>query len=51
VQEIVSKRFFGKRKKGEITPHTAYYRSILESLVELGGSAKTRAVFISESGH
>ncbi|MFN7461807.1 MAG: winged helix-turn-helix domain-containing protein [Akkermansiaceae bacterium] len=44
VQEIVSKRFFGKRKKGEITPHTAFDRAILESLVELGGSAKTRVV-------
>ncbi len=44
VQEIVSKRFFGKRKKGEITPHTAFDRAILESLVELGGSAKTRIV-------
>ena len=44
VQEIVSKRFFGKRKKGEITPHTAFYRAILESLVELGGNAKTATV-------
>ncbi len=44
VQEIVSKKFFGKRKKGEITPHTAFYRAILESLVELGGSAKTKYV-------
>ena len=44
VQEIVSKRFFGKKKKGEITPHTAYYRPILESLVEMGGSGKTRLV-------
>jgi len=44
VQEIVSKRFFGKRKKGEITPHTAYYRPILECLVEMGGSGKTRLV-------
>lgn len=44
VQEIVSKRFFGKRKKGEVTPHTAYYRPILEALVEMGGSGKTRAV-------
>jgi len=26
VQEIVSKRFFGKRRKGEVTAHTAYYR-------------------------
>ena len=44
VQEIVSKKFFGKRKKGEVTPHTAFYRAILESLVEMGGSAKTREV-------
>lgn len=44
VQEIVSKKFFGKRKKGEITPHTAFYGAILESLVELGGSAKTKYV-------
>jgi hypothetical protein len=44
VQEIVSKKFFGKRKKGEITPHTAFNRAILESLVELGGSAKTKVV-------
>lgn len=44
VQEIVSKRFFGKRKKGEVTPHTTYYRPILEALVEMGGSGKTRAV-------
>lgn len=44
VQEIVSKRFFGKRKKGEVTPHTAYYRPILEALVEMGGSGKTKSV-------
>jgi hypothetical protein len=44
VQEIVSKRFFGKRKKGEVTPHTAFYHAILESLVEMGGSGKTREV-------
>lgn len=44
VQEIVSKRFFGKKKKGEITPHTAYYRPILESLVDMGGSGKTKLV-------
>ncbi len=44
VQEIVSKRFFGKRKKGEVTPHTAFYRAILESLAEMGGSGKTRDV-------
>ena len=44
VQEIVSKRFFGKRKKGEVTPHAAYCRPILEALVEMGGSGKTRTV-------
>jgi restriction system protein len=44
VQEIVSKRFFGKKKKGEITPHTDFYRPILEALVELGGSGKTKLV-------
>lgn len=44
VQAIVSKKFFGKRKKGEVTPHTAFYRAILESLVEMGGSGKTREV-------
>jgi restriction system protein len=44
VQEIVSKRFFGKKKKGEITPHTAYYQSILEALVEMCGNAKTKFV-------
>ena len=44
VQEIVSKRFFGKKKKGEITPHTEYYRAILEVLVEMGGSGKTKLV-------
>lgn len=44
VQEIVSKKFFGKRKKGEVTPHTAFYRAILESLVEMGGSGKTALV-------
>ena len=44
VQEIVSKRFFGKKKKGEITPHTEYYRAILEVLVEMGGSGKTKLI-------
>ncbi len=44
VQEIVSKRFFGKRKKGEVTPHPDFYPYILEVLVEIGGSAKTKAV-------
>jgi hypothetical protein len=44
VQEIVSKRFFGKKRKGEITPHADYYRPILEALVEMGGSGKTKLV-------
>lgn len=30
VQEIVSKRFFGK-KKGEITPHSSFYSRICPS--------------------
>lgn len=44
VQQIVSKRFFGRRPGGEITPQTEYYRPILETLVELGGGAKCGTV-------
>jgi restriction system protein len=44
VQEIVSKRFFGKSKKGEITPNLAYCKPLLEVLEEMGGSGKTKAV-------
>ena len=44
VQEIVSKRFFGKKRKGEITPHTDFYTYILQTLVEMGGSGKTALV-------
>lgn len=44
VQEIVSKRFFGKKRKGEITPHTDFYPYILQTLVEMGGSGKTALV-------
>jgi len=44
VQEIVSKRFFGRRASGEITSHMDYCRSILEVLVEMGGKARTNAV-------
>lgn len=44
VQEIVSKRFFGKSGKGEITPNDAYCRPLLEVLVEMGGSGKTKTV-------
>ena len=44
VQEIVGKRFFGRSRKGEITPHTDFCRPILETLVELGGKGTTKAV-------
>jgi len=44
VQQIVSKRFFGKSKKGQITPHLDYCRPLLEVLVEMGGSGKTKSV-------
>ncbi len=44
VQEIVSKRFFGRRRKGEITPREAYFRPLLEVLVEMGGGGKTQDV-------
>lgn len=42
VQEIVSKRFFGKKKKGEITPHADFCPYVLQVLVEMRGSGKTR---------
>lgn len=44
VQQIVSKRFFGKTKKGETTPNLHYCRPLLEALVEMGGSGKTKEV-------
>lgn len=44
VQEIVSKRFFGRRKAGDITTQMDYCPYLLEVLVEMGGSGKTRAV-------
>ena len=44
VQQIVSKRFFGKQKSGEITGHMDYCRPILEVLVEIGGKGKTKDV-------
>ncbi len=44
VQEIVSKRFFGRRGSGEVTPQQAYCRPLLEVLVELGGGGRTRDV-------
>jgi restriction system protein len=44
VQQIVSKRFFGKSKKGDITPHEDFCRPLLEVLVEMGGQGKTKHV-------
>ena len=44
VQQIVSKRFFGKSKKGQITPNLVYCRPLLEVLEEMGGSGKTKDV-------
>lgn len=44
VQEIVSKRFFGRRKSGEITSQNEYCRYILQVLVSMGGGGKTKDV-------
>jgi len=44
VQEIVSKRFFGRRASGEITPQEAYCRPLLDVLVEMSGGGRTRDV-------
>ena len=44
VQQIVSKRFFGRKPKGEVTPQSAFERPILEVLVEMGGRGKAKAV-------
>jgi hypothetical protein len=44
VQQIVSKHFFGKKKKGLITTQDEYCRPLLEVLVEIGGRGKTKAV-------
>jgi restriction system protein len=44
VQQIVSKRFFGKSRKGDITPQEAYCGPLLEVLVDMGGGGKTKAV-------
>jgi len=42
VQQIVSKRFFGRRKNGEITGHAEMCQPLLEVLVEMGGNTKTK---------
>ena len=44
VQQIVSKRFFGKSRKGDITPQEAYCRPLLEVFVDMNGGGKTREV-------
>lgn len=44
VQAIVSKRFFGRRKSGEITSMPHFFRPLLESLVEMDGSGKLNDV-------
>lgn len=42
VKAIVGKAFFGKARKGTITPNKDYYAPLLQALVNLGGSAKTQ---------
>jgi hypothetical protein len=44
VQQIVSKRFFGKSRKGEITPQEDFCLPLLTVLVEMGGKGKTKDV-------
>jgi hypothetical protein len=44
VQEIVSKRFFGRSKRGDITSQDDYCAPILRVLIEMGGSGKTKDV-------
>jgi len=44
VQEIVSKRFFGRRKSGDITSMPDFFKPLLESLDEMGGSGKLNDV-------
>ena len=44
VQEIISKRFFGRASTGEITSQWDFCRYLLEVLVEMGGSGKVKDV-------
>ena len=44
VQEIVSKRFFGRQRSGDITPQEDYCRYVLTALREMGGRGKTKDV-------
>lgn len=44
VQEIVSKRFFGRKKSGEITGFMEFCPALLQILEEIGGRGKTKDV-------
>jgi restriction system protein len=44
VQQIVSKRFFGRKGSGQITPQMDYCQPLLTVLVEMGGKGKTKDV-------
>lgn len=44
VQQIVSKRFFGRKSSGEITPQEDFCLPLLSVLVEMGGKGKTKDV-------
>lgn len=44
VQQIVSKRFFGRKPSGEITSYETYCPYILQVLVEMKGKGRTRDV-------
>jgi len=46
VQEIVSKRFFGRTKRGDITSQDDYCAPILRVLAEMGGCGKTKDVIV-----
>lgn len=50
VQEIVSKRFFGRTRSSDITPQEDYCLHILRVLNEIGGSGKTKDVIV-KVGH
>lgn len=44
VQQIVSKRFFGRSKRGDITSQEDYCAHILRVLMEMGGKGRTKDV-------
>jgi restriction system protein len=43
-QQIVSRRFFGRESNGEITPQTAFFRPVLEALLEREGSGEPKQI-------